>query len=143
MEKISLQISGGTPPYFFLWNNGDTTVSIENLTMGNYEVIVTDGNGCTASNAFEVELVSGNDDIEMNRAFTVSYIGSELVFKFAKENTEDAVISLYNIGGQRLHQWKKGQESEVNILHITSGMYLVEVVYSDGMQRWQKVVVSR
>ena len=33
---INLYISGGTPPYTYLWNNGATTQSITNLTAGIY-----------------------------------------------------------------------------------------------------------
>ncbi|HRF40318.1 MAG TPA: adhesin, partial [Saprospiraceae bacterium] len=38
--------TGGTPPYSFLWNNGQTTPAISNLAPGIYNVTVTDLNGC-------------------------------------------------------------------------------------------------
>ena len=41
---------GGTPGYFYQWNNGDQTPSATNLPVGNgYSVTVTDANGCTTS----------------------------------------------------------------------------------------------
>ena len=40
--------SGGTPPYTFLWNTGDTSAGIDNLGGGTYSLTVTDANGCTA-----------------------------------------------------------------------------------------------
>lgn len=47
----SLHITGltGTPPYTYLWSNGQTTPSITGLSDGTYSVIVTDGLGCTTS----------------------------------------------------------------------------------------------
>jgi Zn-dependent metalloprotease len=45
-------VSGGTPPYKYLWNTGDTTESILNLTAGVYWVEVSDSKGCTAPPAF-------------------------------------------------------------------------------------------
>lgn len=45
----SVAVSGGTPPYSYLWSNGDVTQSISGLAAGNYTVIVTDANGCTAT----------------------------------------------------------------------------------------------
>lgn len=39
---------GGNGSYSYLWSNGATTSSIENLTAGTYGLVVTDGEGCTA-----------------------------------------------------------------------------------------------
>jgi gliding motility-associated-like protein len=39
-------VSGGTPTYTYLWNNGETGSSIHNLTEGNYWLEVTDAHGC-------------------------------------------------------------------------------------------------
>ncbi|MEO1626616.1 MAG: SprB repeat-containing protein, partial [Bacteroidota bacterium] len=45
---IGLQVSGGNAPYTYLWSNGETTASIDQLPSGEYAVSVTDANGCTA-----------------------------------------------------------------------------------------------
>ncbi len=45
-------ISGGTAPYTYLWNNGLTTNSINNLTKGLKNVTVTDAAGCYTNNSF-------------------------------------------------------------------------------------------
>jgi hypothetical protein len=42
---INLYVSGGTPPYTYLWSTGETSEDIENLGPGLYSVIVTDSNG--------------------------------------------------------------------------------------------------
>jgi len=41
--------TGGTAPYTYQWNNGETTQSIKNLTTGSYFLQVTDKDGCTGS----------------------------------------------------------------------------------------------
>ncbi|MDC0204481.1 T9SS type A sorting domain-containing protein, partial [Flavobacteriales bacterium] len=48
---IDITISGGTIPYSYLWNNGDTTEDITNLFAGNYSIIVTDSLGCTINSS--------------------------------------------------------------------------------------------
>lgn len=45
---ISTVVSGGAGGYSFLWSNGATSATIENLPAGNYSLTVTDENGCTA-----------------------------------------------------------------------------------------------
>jgi nitrous oxidase accessory protein NosD len=46
----SVSVSGGgISPYTYSWSNGATTSTASGLSAGNYTVVVTDVNGCTAS----------------------------------------------------------------------------------------------
>ncbi|RMG84235.1 MAG: T9SS C-terminal target domain-containing protein [Bacteroidetes bacterium] len=45
---IELVISGGTPAYSILWNTGDTTATLADVSAGSYIVTVTDAHGCVA-----------------------------------------------------------------------------------------------
>jgi len=44
--SIILTVSGGTPAYTYLWNNGATIQNRTNLAAGTYSVTVTDSKGC-------------------------------------------------------------------------------------------------
>ncbi|MFH1321802.1 MAG: PKD domain-containing protein [Bacteroidota bacterium] len=39
--------AGGTPPYTYLWSDGQITATAFNFCMGTYDVTITDANGCT------------------------------------------------------------------------------------------------
>jgi len=48
------QASGGTPPYQYLWDDGQTTGSAGGLAAGPHAVTITDANGCTVAAAVEI-----------------------------------------------------------------------------------------
>ncbi|MCB0755656.1 MAG: HYR domain-containing protein, partial [Flavobacteriales bacterium] len=43
---INLEVTGGIPGYDYQWSNGDSIQDINALTAGQYDVLVTDTNGC-------------------------------------------------------------------------------------------------
>ena len=43
-------VGGGTPLYTYLWApGGEITPGLSNVGVGTYDLLVTDGNGCTAT----------------------------------------------------------------------------------------------
>lgn len=54
--SITLQISGGTPPYLLNWSNGAITSTNNNLQTGQYDVIITDQRNCDKTISAEVPL---------------------------------------------------------------------------------------
>lgn len=53
---LSIVATGGTAPYQFLWNTGDTESTLDSLAAGNYSVTAKDANGCT--DTLEISLQS-------------------------------------------------------------------------------------
>ncbi|MFN0175355.1 MAG: T9SS type A sorting domain-containing protein [Saprospiraceae bacterium] len=89
--------TGGTGVYTFLWNGGATTQSISNLTPGTYTVVVTDENGCTSEQMVEVTsflcAISSQQTIvdvtcagAANGSVTVSLTGGTAPFTYAWSN---------------------------------------------------------
>lgn len=52
--SIAVSISGGQPSYLYSWDNGLSTNPINNLTIGNYTLYLTDANSCTTSQSFSL-----------------------------------------------------------------------------------------
>ena len=45
--SLTADVNGGSPPYTYVWSNGEETQQIENLGPGQYFVTIADDNGCT------------------------------------------------------------------------------------------------
>ncbi|MCC9064156.1 T9SS type A sorting domain-containing protein [Flavobacterium piscisymbiosum] len=50
--SIQLNVTGGNLPYTYLWNTGETTKDLNNLTAGNYDVTITCADCCVYKKKF-------------------------------------------------------------------------------------------
>jgi hypothetical protein len=55
---ITLTTSGGTTPYNYLWNTGQTTKDRSNLAHGTYTVTITDAKGCQLTRTIMLTAIS-------------------------------------------------------------------------------------
>ena len=44
--EVDANPTGGVSPYSYLWNTGETTATVSNKSAGNFQVRITDANGC-------------------------------------------------------------------------------------------------
>lgn len=133
---ISTTVSGGTPPYAYIWS-GDNTISgngtstITDLASGNYQITVTDNNGCQSSINYympENSSISLNNSVSDYNGFNVRCYGGE-----------DAWIACIANGGLQPYTYTWVDESTNNILsnqsdiyNIPSGRYIFTVVDAEG-----------
>jgi len=57
--SVSVAVSGGTSPYTYNWSNGCTSSSCTGVISGNYDVTVTDVNGCISLTTANVNDAGG------------------------------------------------------------------------------------
>ena len=65
--RANVIIYNGEPPFTYSWSNGSTGSSVNNLGAGDYNVTITDHNGCTTTQYFTIEC-TGNL-VESNYSF--------------------------------------------------------------------------
>ena len=55
-------VSGGTPPYTYVWSTGDTTAVVEGLCAGDYDIEVLDAGSCSVTQSFIIDSLHANLD---------------------------------------------------------------------------------
>ena len=63
--------ANGNAPYIYLWNNGSTNATLNNLTAGTYNVTVTDTDGCTTVATATVTALNGGLNASANASNAV------------------------------------------------------------------------
>lgn len=133
---IELQAIGGFGPYTFIWDNNTTnTNTLNNLSAGNYSVVVSDVNGCSA-------------ELEIN----IPYIATPEI-----ENLEATHINCSNVGGTAKvtmydsiasysYVWKNAADETIansdEVKNLPEGLYYVEVTDAYGCSVSEEIYIE-
>ena len=120
--SISLSASGGNPPYLFEWADGPTGDLRTALSAGNYEVALSDQDGCTLIQTYTV--ASTASDLYLSATITDDC-----------ENRGEGAIITTVTGGQAPYTYQWGLFSTAttaDLLDITAGRYLLAVTDAVG-----------
>jgi gliding motility-associated-like protein len=126
----ALNPSGGTPPYSYLWSNGQQSISATSLTAGPWSVTVTDANGCQDS--LSVVLTEPSALTISTNAVTVSCNGGS-----------DGTVSATPMGGTSpyTYQWSNSATTAI-VGNLASGAYSVTVTDANGCSVVETVVLG-
>ena len=118
--KITATPAGGTPPYTYLWSNGATTASIEDLLPMPYTVEIKDKAGC---------MVQGSTAVLQPNSLTVT----GTITPLRCHNATNAAIALAVQGGTAPYQylWNTGATT-TNINNLPTGEYKVKITDAQG-----------
>ncbi|MBL7926932.1 MAG: T9SS type A sorting domain-containing protein [Bacteroidia bacterium] len=112
-------LNGGTPPYNYMWSNGATTVSINDVA-GTYTLTVTDANGCSVTQTATITepalLVAGSTQVDVT----------------CNGNSNGSACATVTGGTQPYtYSWNTGASS-VCVNGLVAGSYTVTVTDANG-----------
>lgn len=113
--SISLTVSGGTPGYQYVWNNGQFTADIVNLNAGIYVAVVTDTNNC--SDTITVSIT------DPDAVIITGVVTDVLCYS---DSTGAIDISLFNGTPGYTYDWSNGATIQ-DISGLPAGGYFVDV----------------
>lgn len=125
----SVSVSGGTPPFTYLWSNGQTTQTITGLAPGTYTLVVTDSTGFSSSNG---GVVISNALSAVTTVNPVSCFGG---------SNGSVLMTVSNGTAPYTYQWSSGQTTK-NINSLTVGVYSVTITDSQGCTYTHSVLVT-
>ncbi|WP_298778371.1 T9SS type A sorting domain-containing protein [uncultured Polaribacter sp.] len=128
---IDITVSGGTPPYDYLWSNGATAQDISGLNSGVYSLNIKDGNGCILN-------TSGITITEPQNALSITTDNSQNV---SSNSGNDGAIAITVSGGTQpySYQWVKDGvngtfSTNQDLSNLSKGVYTVTIRDNNGCE---------
>ena len=121
--------TGGVSPYTYSWNNGMTNDTINNLTAGTYDVVITDANGDTTMSSVDI-----TEPMQLSLSTT----------SVADTNTSGIGMASVIVTGGTMpytYSWNNGGMFDT-LSNVLAGTYIVTVTDANGCTMVDSVVVS-
>lgn len=132
----AINVSGGTPPYSVLWEDGQTGTAATGLTGSTYSITVTDDAGCTAVDS--VTLIPP-PPIDVSTIITSNYNGEDISCFGEDDGSTIATVS----GGTGVLSilWSN-DSTTASITNLVSGTYTVTVTDENGCSTISSVTLD-
>jgi gliding motility-associated-like protein len=127
----SVTASGGAVPYSYFWNpSGGSSDNASNLSGGDYEILVTDNNGCLG---FAYVSINEPDEIVINSTVVDEDCGEDNggIFAFASGGA-----------GGLTYLWSPGGQTSTSIVNIENGSYSLTVTDFDGCTATENYTIA-
>jgi gliding motility-associated-like protein len=126
-------LTGGTPPYTYLWTNGNNTTFNFGLTQGTYCVTVTDAKGCKDSACTTVGNIS-SFTMTINPIVNVSCFGG---------NTGSATCNVTGTTSPYTYSWTPTGQTTSVATGLSAGTYTITVTDNSSCQNSDVVTITQ
>mgnify|MGYP006266393961 CR=1 FL=1 len=131
--RARLTVQGGTQPYTFEWDNGETSPEAVRLSPGNHQVTITDANGCQTTTTLNV-----SEDIQ---ALSASL---QITQPVSCSGSADGALIVQVNGGKPpfQYEWNPRALTGAEVANLPAGSYQVTVTDAAGQQMNAQVDLS-
>ena len=147
LGNVILGVKGGTPPFSFEWNTGETTSELSDLSFGKYTVTVIDANDCYNEKTFELDLPNRNIELgEMIKIYPVPTI-DDLLVEFNLPFSSEVELQIFDELGRRIYLTKpfetKRQTITLDLDRLAAGGYFIKIKSGVNVEVKRFVKVDR
>jgi len=149
--KITLNVSGGTPPYSYKWFKDNiefgVTKDLEDLSPGIYEVMIIDSVGCAyKSDLIVVNNTTSTDQLSLEKTYLYPTVATEnLTIHFDKIPMETCTIDVIGLSGQLVFRKEvllNNKEYSISLKGYSAGLYKLMIRNKSELKELQFEVVK-
>lgn len=131
--SVVTTVTGGTPDYTYLWDNGETVSEPDNLSAGEHCLTVTDGRGCQQ---VACVMIDAPDPLTIDSTTTVPA-------ECFGTNTGSATVFVSGGTGEYTYLWNDNlQQISQQAVRLLAGDYAVDIADENGCAVSGQVTVS-
>ncbi len=129
--SVTSVVTGGTPGYSFIWNNGAISSNLNNISAGNYSVTVNDANSCSAVQSAT---------ITEPPAFNISLLKTDVACYGANNGSANLTVT----GGMPSYNytWNFGSTNE-DISNVSAGNYSVTITDANNCSASRQLTIAQ
>ena len=134
----TVEVIGATPPYTYLWSDGQTTSVAIELAAGSYSVTVTDANMCSMVSSVNVGLVTGYNDPVLSGKINLypNPANDQIQLEIESEASEVNLVILNMLGqhfGRYLFNGNQMVNETIDISELPAGVYVFRIKIGEQM----------
>jgi hypothetical protein len=128
LGSATLKVTGGTPPYTYMWSSGATTSSVS-LSIGTYYVSVKNSSGCTINDSVTI--------YNSSSLYTVTNSSPAVCLP----SSGSAWVAVYYGKPPYTYTWSPGGQTTDTANGLSAGTYYVSVTDSNGCSAFDSATV--
>lgn len=144
-DELTVNITGGLPPYEFLWSNGQTNQTAVGLDSGEFGVTVIDANGCSAEGESTIAVSTNSISTLNSHSIVPNPSNGSFTVQLDFNKSELVVVEVLDITGTLIAKTNRKLtvgEFDFNLADFSAGLYFVRITV-DSESLTQRIVVNK